>query len=889
MPGVVTFTVLWPAAALLLLPLVAWAGRRSARRNGATLPSSQLALRMAAMAALVAALMQPHWWHPVSRSAVAVVVDASRSMSGHAIDAAQRWVASSTLRPGAEGLSLIAFAGEATVVRDFASARTLGSSGGGADPDTSATDIERALDVARQILPADSCRSVVLFTDGNETLGRAASAADRLRHAGIVLHTSAVEPMALKPLRILGVTMPPHARRHEPLPVVVHAYSASAGTAGLELSLNGRQVSHLPVALRAGDNEWAVPLETARQGDNEIGVRLVSTAGADKGEDTWREAFRAWPGARVLLVGRDSRNMDPLAGVLRQHGMRVSTRSPGTDAFSERLLGTVDVVGLVDAGEPVLEPALFARLESFVRDGGGLVFVAGEHSNGEAGPVAGSLERILPVRFEARHRKRDVDLVMLIDRSFSMRGVPLEVAKSAILSVAGVLEPHHRFGVTAFDARAHEVVPLRPAATRGDADDRVSRIVAGGQTNVFNALWHVLRQLRPSKARIRHVILLSDGNTAPIGVRPADPGVAAVSARQATTGDADTGVPASFEELASRLRKARISVSTVAIGNDADLDLLANLARWTGGRTYVSRTDTEVPELFVRDAKRLTNGSLREKPFRPLVREEDAAIAGLDFRRAPPLLGYALARAKKHARVLLEAQPGHPLLVSHHYGLGVVTAFMSDAHARWSSEWLGWPGYGRFWSQVVRAAAASRQGDRPRLSVARDARHAIVRLNGVDNSGSLRGAVPPLVSVSLAGRPSWQVPLLQTAPGRFEARVSLEPSAHPYRFSMAGPGNGSGADLPATEVRSVHYAYADEDEGRPADRAMLADIAQRTGGAAEIPPPDAFAACRSDRRTSTALWPACSAMALSLYLFELCLRRFRGGPRRHRQASRRRQ
>jgi hypothetical protein len=31
-----------------------------------------------------------------------------------------------------------------------------------------------------------------------------------------------------------------------------------------------------------------------------------------------------------------------------------------------------------------------------------------------------------------------------------------------------------------------------------------------------------------------------------------------------------------------------------------------------------------------------------------------------------------------------------------------VAAFTSDAKARWASEWLGWPGYGKFWGQIAR-------------------------------------------------------------------------------------------------------------------------------------------------------------------------------------------
>ena len=876
-----TFTNHWAALALFLLPLVMWAGRHRMHGNVPVFGPSQRILRVLALTALVAAIMQPQWWRSVSRSTTAVVVDVSRSMAGRGVAAAEHWMKSSDVRAGAGGARIVVFAGGPTVLGEDESPIAFGAAGRDIVADPGTTDIERALDASRTILPADSCPNVVLFSDGNETVGQAWRAADRLRREGVVLHTQAVEPGAARPLRILGVSLPPGPRKNESMPMVVRVHSATAGSAVLEVSLNGGPASGLPVTLQPGLNEWTVPVTIARQGANELSIGVVSSRGTDGGSDRWVEAFTAGPGVRVLLEGRDPREMMSIAVALRQHGIQVRTRSPADDALPDRLGEVADVVVLVDSGDPVVPPAMFGRLETFVRDGGGLVFVAGENSNGEAAKSAVSLERILPVRFEARRRKRDMDLVMLVDRSFSMRGMPLEQAKSAILSVVDMLEPHHRFGVTAFDARPHEIVPLRPAGARADADDRVSRIVAGGQTNIHNALWQVLRQLRDSRARTRHVILLSDGNTAPVGVRPPDPRVASVAALQ-ESGVADAGPPASFEDMASLLRQARISVSTVAIGGDADLELLGNLARWTGGQAYVSRRDDEVPELFVRDVTRLTGGSLLERPFRPVVREADAATDGLDFSRAPPLLGYALARAKRHARVLLDARPGHPLLVTHRYGLGTATAFLSDAHAHWSAEWLDWPGYGRFWAQVMRAAAPSWEDGRRRLSVWREGRDAIVRLDSLDARGAFSNAEHPSVSMSGGGREPRQVALVQNGPGRYEARVALEPSAIPYRFALSGTGEGIAKH---DAVRSVFYPRADEDEGLAADRPMLEGIARHAGGAPSAPSAEVLASCRSDRRTAVELWPACSALALGLYLLEIGLRRFGGAERASRRGG----
>ena len=46
---------------------------------------------------------------------------------------------------------------------------------------------------------------------------------------------------------------------------------------------------------------------------------------------------------------------------------------------------------------------------------------------------------------------------------------------------------------------------------------------------------------------------------------------------------------------------------------------------------------------------------------------------------------------------------GEPLLARWRLGLGQTAAFTSDVKNRWGVQWLRWPGYARFWAQVVRS------------------------------------------------------------------------------------------------------------------------------------------------------------------------------------------
>ena len=78
------------------------------------------------------------------------------------------------------------------------------------------------------------------------------------------------------------------------------------------------------------------------------------------------------------------------------------------------------------------------------------------------------------------------------------------------------------------------------------------------------------------------------------------------------------------------------------------------------------------------------------------------ALREIDMESAPFLLGYVMTRPKPTSEVILATEKGDPLLAWWRYGLGMTAAFTSDAKSRWAAEWLTWPGYGKFWTQVVR-------------------------------------------------------------------------------------------------------------------------------------------------------------------------------------------
>src|SRR4029450_13900144 len=91
-------------------------------------------------------------------------------------------------------------------------------------------------------------------------------------------------------------------------------------------------------------------------------------------------------------------------------------------------------------------------------------------------------------------------------------GTPkIDIAKDAVIQASAVLGKRDTLGVVAFDEGAHWALP----ATRGPAPDvvqnAVSPIEPDGQTNVRAGLQAAEETLSQINAKIKHVILLTDG------------------------------------------------------------------------------------------------------------------------------------------------------------------------------------------------------------------------------------------------------------------------------------------------------------------------------------------------------------------------------------------
>ena len=888
----------WPLWLLAAAPLL-WL---ASRPNRAAISRRRIRvagwLRACALCLLIAALTAPTLRTRTHQVSVVYALDISRSVSPEFLRGALQWMRAANTRYRPAQTCYLVFADHAELLADLESIPSVPVRSADKNPhedgaiDQNATDLEQALTTALLGFAPGHAKRLVLMSDGNQTAGDVWRALPRLQAERVRVFAVPATVALEGEVWIDELILPQSVRQLEPVTLRLRVFSRGRLRATVQLAVAGAMVGNRVVSLSPGENELIFSARFKHAGENAVVAKLALEGGPVSRDDSLTETVWVQPRPRVLYVESSPGAARYLANALTLQGIEVATATPEQFAGDPRALQGMDAVILSDVPPDRLGPASVRRLEVFVRDlGGGLIFSAGENAYGRQGYAKGEVERLLPVRFEARRKRRELDLVLLIDRSYSMRGRKLELAKSAALATLDLLEEQHRLAVIAFDSKAHDVVPLTEVGSKRRADALISSMTSSGQTNIYNALTRAYELLAASKAKTKHVILLSDGVTAP------PPGALGAGAPMSDSDSAwkiirelrkDTlgrpllpqepaeAMPASggFEDLVARMAAADITLSTVAIGDKPNLELMSALARWGNGKGYVAARDVELPGMFVAEARRLLGESLVEEPFRPLVKAKGEALAGVDFGAGPPLRGYVRANAKRFSDVLLEAKNGEPLLVQTRYGLGKTVAFLSDLKNRWAVEWLSWPGYARFWAQVVRDAIRDSADQGLAWRVSRRGPEALITLSALDGDGAYRNGLSPKVRVVTPDAQSNVMVLRQVAPGTYRASMPLQAFRQSaYRFELLPSPGISRQETTQAGARSLFYPRSDEFRALPPNVALLEALSRQTGGKL-APKAEEVLAPSSDAAVASApLWPYLAAAALLLFLADIAARR----------------
>ncbi|NOX53734.1 MAG: VWA domain-containing protein [Planctomycetes bacterium] len=721
------------------------------------------------------------------------------------------------------------------------SENAAGAAGNGSEADRDGTDIESALEVAMAAIPPHYVPRIVLLSDGNQTEGDVLKAA----MAGRVPIFSVPLPTRTDPeIQVSAVTVPAQVAQGEPFYVEVVIDANHDDQVQVEVYRGPHRILRETKKVKKGENRFRFRQSIDRDRLAEFAVRVSGGKDTLLDNNTASGLVFAAGKPRVLLIESNPEQARHLVWALEEQGILVDTRPPQGMPDSLADLQNYEALIISNVPATALSTRKMDVIRAYVSDlGGGLIMLGGDQSFGLGGYYKSVLEEVLPVRsdFEKEKEQPSLAMVLVIDKSGSMGGMKIELAKDAAKAAVELLGSRDQIGVIAFEGSTFWISELAPVVDKRMAMDRISSLQAGGGTNMYPAMEEAYHALRKTAAKLKHVIILTDGISAP--------------------GD--------FEGITQAMAAERITVSTVAIGQGADLNLLEEIARIGRGRYYFTDDPMAIPQIFAKETMTASKSAINERPFVPQVIRPTPALAGIDLEAAPFLLGYVVTRPKPTSEVILATERGDPLLAWWRYGLGMSVAFTSDAKSRWAAEWLTWSGFGPFWAQIVRHAMRKSETRGFVVQIERKGRQATIRLDAVDPSGRYLNGADTELTVIDPHLKKTTTRLLQVAPGRYQAQIEV-PESGAYHLELTQSLRGQ---VVHRQSRGFVVGYPDELRLRPTNEKLLRRLAQVSGGWYAPRPQDVFAPSERTVARATPLWPYLIVAALLLFVLDVALRR----------------
>jgi Ca-activated chloride channel family protein len=817
-----TFERLW---VLLLLPLplawLVWELRRQPRR-------APLYLKVGMIVAVILALSEPSLSVKIRKVAVAVLVDTSASVTDADLTRESTLLRQINDARGSNRIEVIPFARTPRLLdqkeADLNLVHTSGIEGRG-------TNLEAPIRQALALLPAGMLHRIALITDGNENDGAVTRAAWQAQQTGVPIDTIALTGRTQPQLKTEAVGIPGAVFTGERFPVDLTIFSPRAVPATVELSAEGKQIGTHPIALEAGENRIRIRTSLNAAGAIDLSGKI---AAAGLGESRFEDAV-AVRRPRVRWISEDPAGTEG-------HIVDVLTANRFDVVEAKSLPANLDDTQLVAFNNINLEAVPDAdkqRLETFVQGGGGALVIAGEHNIyvDHKGAPEDPLARSFPAKLVPPRAPQGTCVVLIVDKSSSMEGKKIELARLAAIGVVENLKPDDQVGVLIFDNSFLWDVPIEVASNKVAIKRLISGIIPDGGTQIAPALTEAYKKILLVNAAYKHIVLLTDGIS--------EEGDSLGLSRDAATN--------------------HVTISTVGLGQDVNRAYLEKIATVAKGKSYILNEPAGLEQVLLKDVQEHTGTTAVEKPIKAEVKHPSDLLDKVDMEHAPDLSGYVRFETRPTADEILTVETD-PLLARWQYGLGRAAVFSSDAKSRWAANWLTWPGFDRLWTNIFRDLLP--HGNESEAVARYDSANQELVVDYHLSERAPESATPPDLYVMGPGDFRHPLDVARVSAGVYRGRLRIGSLEGLFRVR------------PLNESRSFPevglYRQESELSDYGSNEGLLKSIAQSTGGRFNPSVGQLFDSGGKYIDSTLRLWPGLLAIALLLNLIELALRKWRG-------------
>lgn len=628
-------------------------------------------LRIAAILCLLFALAEPSIFRAQAKEQIIFLIDRSASMDGTEKELA---TAIEKAMGGKETSQLV---GVYSFAEDFQTLLPLSQKFKSLPLDVVQssqvqTNIEQAIDLAANSGESNYATRIVLLSDGNETRGTAIDSLARLTGGRVQIDVLPIKQKATGDAAIASFETPATAFLGEAQPFQVTLQSGHEAQGELVFSLNDQEFARKDVSLAAGQNLFSYTFPATREGLAKYEARFEIAEDGFIENNAMVSLTEVEGNPHLLVVSGDESS--PIVELVDKRNVQI------TEIPSNELPSNLSSILKYDAiifdnvsGTAVGTQQMNVIEQAVQLFGVGFMMVGGDQSFGLGGYFKTPIERILPVEMEVKgkHELPSLGLVIVMDRSGSMSGLKMELAKEAAARSLELLRKDDTVGVIAFDDRPWQIIPTEKLDDPKAAIEKVLSVSPGGGTEIYASLEEAYSQLEGLKLQRKHIILLTDGQSA-------------------TSND--------YDALIEEGKEKNITLSTVSIGEDADKGLLESLAITGSGRYYDVFDATTIPAILSRETIMMSRTYIVDEPFYPKIYTSN--WADLFSEGIPEMNAYIATTAKSTALIALESDQGDPVLAKWNYGLGLTAAYTSGSGS-WSGGFQSWENWPAFWNRTV--------------------------------------------------------------------------------------------------------------------------------------------------------------------------------------------
>ena len=831
-----------PWLLLLTIPVIVfivWSsrhGRRTKKDRYAT------AIRIAVVLLIILSLAGFSFKVRSDETAVVFVADLSASMAEDKDTMVDFIKQSLELRPERFQTGIIAFGKNALVEQpivqdmDFRQWETT--------PNVHYTDIDSALQMAGAIMPGDAGKRIVLITDGNQNIGDAVKRARALAQQGVRVDGVFLDSMPDQEVQITSLDIPPKLYEGESYDIRVVIDSTINASATLRLYANRQLIGQQDVQIQKGQNRFVFKDKADAGGIKtyEADLQVDKDGVLQNNQMAAYVDIKGVP-AVAIVEGQDGESRE-LMKILEAADIKTVLYMPQTLPSDLEELRKFQGLILCDVSFDDIGEQKMLAIDSFVKVlGRGMLVTGADNSYAFGGYMGTPLEKMLPVDTDLS-RKADIPslgLVLIVDKSSSMTDgqygiTKLELAKEAAIRSTEALRSSDSIGVISFDDAASWVVSMQQAGDLDKIQDDIGTIRPGGGTNMYPALDLAYKALKGADTKLKHIIVMTDG--------------------QSATGN--------FEGIVDQMAGNGITLSSVAVGMDADRSLLSRLAEIGNGRYYYTDEFSNIPKILTKETYLATQSYLQNRTFYPVVTGYSPIISGFE-KGFPPLHGYTATSPKSLANVVLSSDRSDPILAQWQYGLGQVVAWTSDLRGAWTQDWLTWDKGARFWLNAVSSILPSDEQSEGLIQVEREGDKGKLTLTTDKTKQSDAVVIAP------DGKQQ-NVELQVSRPGQYSGSFDVnEPGVYLVRVQQQEGGkviNAVDSGLAVTYSPEYDMRYK-------SSKRLLEQVVSQTGGRIIDDPKQVFADDVEPVWKQTELAPYLLPLALLLFVLDIALRRLK--------------